>query len=281
MTKPTIAVRARSLNFDHIDPNAAGAQRFDEAVAPAASLSESVDPLDAVPAPADAFPSRAVVHIMSNRGTCTGWLFGPDIVVTAGHCLNGGGQPGNDAAWADLQSIRVSTLAADGETGIVPAGDTCRARRLYASDGWIGRAADDQDFGAIRLTDRRLGERLGWFGIGWSAAVQPGTPIRLTGYMKTDLDNPCVNFGGENPTYAKCMWRSRITGTQQGRLLFDADTHPGDSGSPVVAAGCGACAMAILTGRSPKHAATNSLARQATLISHSTFETLRAWRDED
>ena len=97
--------------------------------------------------------------------------------------------------------------------------------------------------------------------------------------MKTDLDSPYANLPAEHAAYAKCIRRSHVTGTRDGRLLFDADTHPGDSGSPVVAAGCGACAMAILTGRSPKHAATNSLARQATLISHSTFETLIAWRE--
>src|SRR5262245_42468414 len=147
MTKPTIAVRVRALNFDHTDPNTAGAKRFDEAALLDSTAPERVDPLDGIPAPADAFPSRAVVHIISNRGTCTGWLFGPDIVATAGHCLNTGGQPGNDDAWADLESIRISTHAADGETGIIPAGESCRAQRLYASRGWLDSAADDQDFG--------------------------------------------------------------------------------------------------------------------------------------
>src|SRR6185295_2014605 len=81
MTKPTIAVRVRSLKFDHTDPDAAGAQRFDEAVTAPIAAQADLDPLDGTPAPADAFPSRAVVHIISNRGSCTGWLFGPDIVA--------------------------------------------------------------------------------------------------------------------------------------------------------------------------------------------------------
>jgi glutamyl endopeptidase len=261
------------------DPNAAGAQRFDEAVTPAASLPEGVDPLDATLAAADAFPSRAVVRIMSNRGSCTGWLFGPDIVATAGHCVNAGGQPGQDAAWADLDSMWIATDVVDGDTGIVPAGESFRARRLYASHGWIDAAADDQDFGAIRLADSRLGERLGWLGVVSSTVVRPGIPIRLTGFTKADLDNRYANLPAEHAAYAKCIRRSHVTGTRDGRLLFDADTHPGDSGSPVVSAGCGACAMAILIGRSPEAAATNSLARQAALISRNTFETLMAWRD--
>src|SRR5262245_23296052 len=280
MKTPPIAT-VRPLHVHRSDPNAAGARRFDEPIVSSSSTSEDgdVDLLDGAPAPADAFPSRAVVHIISNRGTCTGWLFGPDLVVTAGHCVNAGGQPGNDHAWADLDSVWVSTRVAEGETGLVPLGVSSRARRLRASDGWIQSAADDQDFGAIKLADSRLGERLGWLGIERSPEVEPGTPIRLTGFMKTDCIDPCVNFGGEHPTYAKCMWRSRVAGTRDGRLLFDADTHPGDSGSPILSAKCAACAVAILTGRSPEAAATNTLARQAALISRRTFDTLIAWRD--
>jgi glutamyl endopeptidase len=280
MTKPTAPTAVRSRRFDPIDPHIAGARRFDGPVT-LSSPEQETDPLDATLAVADAFPSRAVVRIMSNRGSCTGWLFGPDIVATAGHCVNAGGQPGQAAAWADLDSMWIATHVVDGDTGIVPAGEPFRARRLYASQGWIDAAADDQDFGAIRLVDSRLGERLGWLGITSSTVVRPGTPIRLTGFMKADLDNPYANLPAEHAAYAKCIRRSHVTGTRDGRLLFDADTHPGDSGSPVASAGCDGCALAILTGRSPEHAAANSLARQAALISRSSFETLMAWREAE
>ncbi|MET1138381.1 trypsin-like serine protease, partial [Bacillus subtilis] len=34
-----------------------------------------------------AYPYRAIVHISSSIGSCTGWMIGPKTVATAGHCI--------------------------------------------------------------------------------------------------------------------------------------------------------------------------------------------------
>jgi glutamyl endopeptidase len=41
------------------------------------------------------YPYRAITHITSSIGGCTGWLIDPDTVVTAGHCLHNGSWASN------------------------------------------------------------------------------------------------------------------------------------------------------------------------------------------
>src|SRR5947209_7506871 len=48
----------------------------------------------------DSFPNRATVSIKGFE-LCSGWLYGPDIVVTAGHCVS------SKTKWADIKAIVV------------------------------------------------------------------------------------------------------------------------------------------------------------------------------
>src|SRR3712207_1643051 len=43
------------------------------------------------------YPYRAIAHITTSRGGCTGCLIGVDTVATAGHCVHSGGSGGT---WA-------------------------------------------------------------------------------------------------------------------------------------------------------------------------------------
>ncbi|HEY0698974.1 MAG TPA: hypothetical protein VGD43_14330, partial [Micromonospora sp.] len=45
--------------------------------------------------PTTGYPYRAVALITFSGGRCTGWLYGPDVVGTAGHCVHSGGSGGS------------------------------------------------------------------------------------------------------------------------------------------------------------------------------------------
>jgi glutamyl endopeptidase len=218
--------------------------------------------------PTTALPASAIVNITGNDGGttfgCSGWLYGPSIVATAGHCVHpGAGQDGG------------------GSNGFYPTEDfviipgrnfpsrpfgTCNATQLMSVNGWTQDGNSEFDYGAIRLdcdmstTARRLNF---W----WQSATLTGTATTVSGY-------PCDKTFGE-------QWQHggrTVLSTTTRRIFYDNDTFGCQSGSPVFqnrAAGsqfcAGWCVMAIHTG------ATGSQNR-GTRITESVFNNLIAWR---
>lgn len=211
--------------------------------------------------PTTTYPARAVVLVTFTGGRCTGWLYGKDIVATAGHCVHSG--PGG--TWKT--NVRVYP----GRNGILSPYGVCTAKRLHSVTGWTVSGNEAYDYGAIKL-NCTIGNTTGWFGFWWQSASLTGLSTRTNGYP------------GDKPL---TQWRSldfvRSTGTSQ--IFYQNDTVGGQSGSPVYqlratgSAFCtGYCSMAIhaygLHGSVP-HSTNN----HGTRINQSVFNNLVAWRN--
>ena len=105
-------------------------------------------------------------------GRCSGWLYGNDIVATAGHCVHDGGPGGN---WK--QNVQVFP----GRNGNSSPYGSCTARRLHSVNGWVNSSNEEYDYGAIKL-NCSIGNTTGWFGYWWqSASLNNGGSI-INGY---------------------------------------------------------------------------------------------------
>jgi glutamyl endopeptidase len=163
-------------------------------------------------------PWRSICQLIITRQNNTkeygtAWFAGPDLLVTAGHCIidhrNGG--------WAS--SITV-VPASDGT--VPPPFNKWKAARIEAHQTWVNDADPHFDYGFIRLSDSTIGRQLGWFGF----AVLPDEQV-----MKL-----MVNIAGypyDKP--AGTMWfnSGRIHAAEQAYLDYMLETEAGESGSPV------------------------------------------------
>lgn len=226
-------------------------------------------PDDRIPiTPTTSYPARAVVQITLDGGAhCTGWLYGPDVVATAGHCVHSGGPTGS---W--YTGRLVVWPGRDG--GFAPYG-FCTARQLFSVMGWTVNRDEAYDYGAIKL-NCTVGYTVGWFGYWWQAASLGGTSTLVNGYPG---DKP---FGTQ--------WRgdyvARVVAVSEtNQIFYSNDTVGGMSGSPVYqyrsvgSAFCvGYCSMAI-------HAYgfhdgyPHGTYNHGTRITEARFNNLVAWRN--
>ena len=197
----------------------------------------------------DVYPYRAIVHISSSIGGCTGWLNGPRTVITAGHCVFGAN------GWA------TNVVVTPGKNGQSAPYGTSGAHRLFSVKGWTSSSNTNYDYGAIQL-DVPFGNTVGYFGYRWTSANLKNTVVSITGYPG---DKP---FG--------TMWTASgklINGTY--KLTYDIDTAPGQSGAPVYQASfpaCGVCSVAI-------HTNGGSSLNSGTRIRQAVFNNLKMWKN--
>lgn len=198
-----------------------------------------------------AFPYRAVALITFSGGRCTGWLYGRNIVATAGHCVHSGGSAGR---W------RTSVRVYPGRNGSSSPYGYCSARVMYTVVGWASSRNEQYDYGAIKLNCNR-GDTTGWFGRSTSIAV--GTAVTTAGYP------------GDKPL---TQWRAtdavRALTTRQ--VFYRNDTLGGQSGSPVWKAGNYGIAIHAygLHGSAP-HSTNN----HGTRLASSVNSNLTAWKN--
>jgi glutamyl endopeptidase len=181
--------------------------------------------------PTTVSPNQAVV-VLTSLGApyCTGWLYGPDVVATAAHCIY------DFAAGTWFPGIE----AAPARNGALTPFGSCRAKKIWVEPSWITTGARHLDYAAIKL-DCFVGRATGWFGL-WSPPSLVHQSALVAGYP-TDKDP------GQ-------QWQSAGTVlTQSGTVVrFDNDTAAGMGGAPVFqvrppgdTACAGACAFAIHT----------------------------------
>lgn len=207
------------------------------------------------------FPYRAIALITFTGGRCTGWLYGPDVVATAGHCVHTGGSSG---------SWRTNVTVFPGRDGPSSPYGSCSARSLHSVLGWTRDQDERYDYGVIKL-NCSIGNTTGWFGLWWQGASLNGTGTEISGYPG---DKPLEN------------WRSvdqvRVSETEQ--AFYFNDTLGGMSGSPIFTnrgAGSpwcvGSCVMGIhaygLHGSQP-HANHNHGIR----FTQQNFDNMLFWR---
>lgn len=161
-----------------------------------------------------------------NMGRCTGFLVGPDLLLTNHHCVvytTGSGKP---LPGQDKKTVHVELLAPE---KVVVHMEYYKRNELgpLGAHGAAYLALDERlDFALLRL-DTRLGDRYGWLPLASSSAQlasQPPTVIiqHPSGRAKSVVtrDNQLVAV---YPDEAVVHYR--------------ADTEPGSSGSPVLLAG--------------------------------------------
>ena len=124
--------------------------------------------------PTTSFPARATVLITrTTNGVesqhCTGWMFGPSLVLTAGHCVYSG-----SAFYSGLKFYP----GYDGNTA--PYG-SCNATQLRASSGYVSTGSADQDYGGANL-NCTIGNTVGWYGAYATTASLNGTSTTVQGY---------------------------------------------------------------------------------------------------
>ncbi|MQA26708.1 MAG: trypsin-like serine protease [Micromonosporaceae bacterium] len=210
--------------------------------------------------PTTSFPTRAIAMITLNGSQlCTGWLYGPDVLATAGHCVHTGGSGG---AWRS-GTWRIYP----GRDGSSSPYGYCTARSLHSVNGWTQSRDEQYDYGAIKL-NCTIGNTVGWFGFWWQSAS-------LTGYSTTVSGYP-----GDKPSGTHWRHVDSVRVTQARQIFYQNDTFGGQSGSPVYQyrSGCGYCSMGIhaygLHGSWP-HSSNN----HGTRINEPVYNNMLYWRN--
>ncbi len=147
----------------------------------------------------------------------TGWLYAPDRVATAGHCVYSHEHMG----WASLIIIQPGKY-----NDIAPFGETAASYdHLASSTGWVEDKDDAYDYGLIRLNNKPLGNTCGYFGYSANSAYI-GTNVTISGYP------------GDKSSSNYQYWRQwemsgKITLSTSHRLYYLIDTYDGQSGAPI------------------------------------------------
>lgn len=212
------------------------------------------------------YPARATVWITFNKSStstgwsCTGFMIAPNVVATAGHCVNFGASGGT--GFFQKSSYRIYP-GRNGSTipYTCPGGSTVLASQLWTNSTWNSSGAETNDYGAITLSCN-IGTTVGYFG--WTTGNQAiGNEVDTQGYpgdkpsgTQWDADNCTTST--VSTSFVQCT----IQATSSTQLFYKNDTFGGQSGSPlftVTSSGC-TCAIGIhaygLHGSSP-HSTNN------------------------
>jgi V8-like Glu-specific endopeptidase len=143
----------------------------------------------------------------------TGWLAGPRLVVTAGHCVfihdHGG-------------FARSITVIPGRNAASEPYGRSTQSD-LRSVVGWTQNRNSEYDYGAVLLRNgAAFGERVGTFGF---AAYGDGE-------LRSKIGN-LSGYPGDKPTGTQWYHALGIKSVAARRLVYDIDTAGGQSGAPV------------------------------------------------
>ncbi|WP_197529631.1 trypsin-like serine peptidase [Botrimarina mediterranea] len=148
----------------------------------------------------------------------TGWLMGPRLVVTAGHCVHQG-DGGNF-----FESVEVIPGMNDSArpfgSQVIP------SSRLRASNDWKQSGLVQSDYGAILLNSEFLSR----------TGVSPGSH-NIAVARDSDLQGAEIllsGYPGDRPIGQQWMDRDPLQTVQPGRLWYMLDTYGGQSGSASV-----------------------------------------------
>lgn len=176
------------------------------------------------------FPFSAIAYLELEDafgvvfGSCTGTFIGPDVLLTAGHCL----WDTQAGTWGAEHIRVIPGKDADFE----PFGSE------YASDWWVpdGYAETglaDWDWGVIKLPNDLLTLDTGWM----SVAVAETETLEGADF---EFFPAIVGYPGDKPDGT--MWghiRGAFSSVEDFRLRYDIDTAPGQSGSAIWSAADG------------------------------------------
>lgn len=157
------------------------------------------------------YPSRAIVYIEYNGGHhCTGYLYAPNMVATAGHCVHTGGSGGS---WYNRTLFKVY---AGRDKDKSPFG-SCGVSRTHSVVGWTRNDDVKFDYGAMRL-NCNVGSTVGWFGL------YAPEPLNMAAIIS--------GYPGDKP---RDQWTAsdKIRAVSNEMIAYRMDTVGGHSGSPI------------------------------------------------
>lgn len=232
---------------------------------PAPQTQASSDPLTRV-SNTTVYPYRAITrlnitYLNGSSEHCTGFLYAPNIVATAGHCLY---FPG--VGWAaKVQVVPGNNVDSAGKQ-IMPFG-SCMGTTAFTTLGWFNNGPTSfgrmYDYGAVKL-DCNIGLQVGYFGLFWTTAPLTGTSVTITGYPVSQA-----------PTGSMWTNSGTIALSEDRQLFYNIFTgEGGDSGAPVYMPGCETyCAIAINA-----YGAGGGLPPGATRITQPAFNNYQTWK---
>ncbi|GAA1267573.1 hypothetical protein GCM10009634_08560 [Saccharothrix xinjiangensis] len=200
------------------------------------------------PASADAY----VTYTKPNgaAGWCTGWLYAPNAVATAGHCAHSGGSGG---AWNTNFTVH------PGRDGSSSPFGSCGVTSAHSVTGWTQNANPEYDYAGFKL-DCSIGNTTGWYGMSWTTASLDGTAVGSSGYPQ------------DKPAATQWSTSSSISASHTRQLAYHLDTVGGQDGSVVRAAGCSTvCGIAV-------HAHGHGDHNRGTRITEAVFANYQSWK---
>lgn len=157
-------------------------------------------------------PARATAGITFTGGYCPGWLYGPNVVATAGHCVHTGGPGGS---WRTNVRVWPGYNAGSAPYGSYP------AKWLAPVVGWTNYSDERYDYGVVKLYSN-IGYTVGWYGLwGWQTSLN---------------NNPAVILGypaDKTPTQSQWVGTDMVRVTQTNQVFYKNDTFGGMRGSAV------------------------------------------------
>ena len=205
--------------------------------------------------------TRATVLVTFTGGRCTGWLYGKDVVATAGHCVHTGGPGG---AWRS--NVRVYP-GYDNDAAVKAPFGSCTAKWLASVKGWVNSSKQTHDYGAIKL-NCTVGNATGWFGYFTTTKSITKLPAIITGYP------------GDKP-FEQWLAAHRVNVSDFRHAYYANDTLGGMSGSAVWfdRTSCnGPCALAIHAYRFNGTKFPKSKFNYGTRINKYVFNNLSKWK---
>jgi len=159
------------------------------------------------------FPYSAVVEIVlpSGLGRCTGWMYGPNMVATAGHCVYDKAKGG----WFDIKAMKVWP----GINGSTAPYGSCGVVDSYAPPEWVAGWNEAFDYAALRL-DCTVGNQTGVLNYGMQPTV--GYQPRLCGYP------------ADKPVSTQWCDDDEIKAYDAYQVFYLHDTYTRMSGGPVM-----------------------------------------------
>jgi glutamyl endopeptidase len=169
-----------------------------------------------------AYPWRCIASLLITASTGaqyvgTGWLVGPRLLLTAGHCV----YMADEGGWVRQIEVIPGRDATNRPYG------SAVATAFRSVTGWTRDENSEYDYAAILLPeDKRFGDQLGWFGYSASSDEHLNNlTVNLSGYP---------GDGGKTGVQGTQWFHSRaLTGNTARQVTYDIDTVGGQSGAPV------------------------------------------------
>jgi glutamyl endopeptidase len=203
------------------------------------------------------FPYNAVVEIQlpGTLGRCSGWLYGPDMVATAGHCVYDKTAVAN--GWFSTTGMTVWP----GRSGTSTPYGGCGVVASYAPSGWTTDQNEAFDYAALRL-NCTVGNSTGLLHYG----VQPtvGYQTRLCGYPS------------DKPVDTQWCSDDQVRAADAYQVYYANDTATRMSGSPVLVyttSGWNVTAIHTMPvhGTAPNHSSYNHGTRITSTVSNDLY----------